>query len=191
MLLISHDRECLQLCDEVFELSNRGLSRFGGSWFDYIEHRDRERARLRAALVAVKRERDVAHAHRREQQARQERRNRLGARAATKGGAPKILLGARKRRAEVSTGKLEAATSQQANDAVRRAYEAYARLKVDPLMNAELFGAPLPSQKLVAEAHGFNIRLRDWLCGSDLDFPGEAMYALPCRERTVQANPLC
>ena len=40
VLLISHDRECLDLCEEVRELSNRGLSKFGGGWLAYTEARE-------------------------------------------------------------------------------------------------------------------------------------------------------
>jgi len=37
-LLISHDRECLQLSEEIFELSNLGLARFGGGWAAYTAY---------------------------------------------------------------------------------------------------------------------------------------------------------
>ncbi len=40
VLLISHDRECLDLCEEVRELSDRGLSKFGGGWLAYTEARE-------------------------------------------------------------------------------------------------------------------------------------------------------
>jgi ATPase subunit of ABC transporter with duplicated ATPase domains len=170
VLLISHDRECLELCDEILELSNRGLMRFGGGWSDYLEAKQSERERLLASLEAAKRERDTAFAHRAEQRARQEKRNKRGAQVAARGGAPKILLGMRKRRAQASSGELDAKTMARAQAAVGSAHEALSEIKIDPVMYADLVGSDIPSQKLVAEARGFNIRFDRWLFAEDLDF---------------------
>jgi len=169
-LLISHDREALELCDEILELSNIGLMKFGGSWSEYVIEKDRERARLGAALDQAKRERDAALVHRIEQQARQEKRNRRGQAAAARGGIPRILAGGRKRAAQVTTGKRDVALVERAEAAVTKAHEAFADLKIDPVMYADLMGQPLHSQKLIADAYGFNIRFGDWLYPRDLDF---------------------
>ena len=170
VLLISHDRECLRSCEDVLELSNRGLARFGGGWDDYALAKEHERERLHAVLDAAKRERDTAHAHRIEQRTRQGKRNRRGAAAAARGGAPKILLGARKRAAQAATGRLEVETSQKSDAAVRAAHAAFSELKVDPVMYADVAGTPLPAQKLIAEGQQFNIRFADWLYACDLEF---------------------
>ncbi|GFE90600.1 ATP-binding cassette domain-containing protein [Steroidobacter agaridevorans] len=170
VLLISHDREALESCDEILELSNLGLMKFGGSWSEYVVEKDRERARLGAALDQAKRERDAAVIHRIEQQARQEKRNRRGQAAAARGGIPRILAGGRKRAAQVTTGKRDVALVERADAAVTKAHEAFADLKIDPVMYADLMGQELHSQKLIAEARGFNIRFRDWLYPRDLDF---------------------
>lgn len=170
VLLISHDREALDLCDEILELSNRGLMKFGGSWSAYAVEKDRERARLDAALDQAKRERDAAVIHRHEQQARQDKRNRRGQAAAARGGIPRILAGGRKRAAQVTTGKRDVALVERTEAAVKSAHEAFENLKVDPVMYADLLGRELPSQKLIAEARGFNIRFDDWLYPHDLDF---------------------
>lgn len=169
-LLISHDRECLQLCREVLELSNQSLARFGGGWEAYLDAKTSERDRLNAALDLAKRERSAAHAERVEKIERQDRRNRRGAAAGTRGGIPKLILGGRKRKAQATTGKIDVATLDRANEAVRAAHEAFMELKVDPVMYADLLGGELPAQKLIAEASGFNIRFDDWLYACDLEF---------------------
>jgi ATPase subunit of ABC transporter with duplicated ATPase domains len=170
VLLISHDRECLALCDEILELSNVGLMKFGGSWSDYFVQKQAEHARLNAALDQAKRERDATAAHRIEQHARQEKRNRRGRESAARGGTPKILLGARKAKAQATSGKRDTALLERAQSAVRKAHEALSEIKTDPVMYADLIGRELPTQKLVAEARGFNVRFRDWLYLHDLDF---------------------
>ncbi|MFC4315002.1 ATP-binding cassette domain-containing protein [Steroidobacter flavus] len=170
VLLISHDRETLELCDEILELSNVGLMKFGGSWSEYVVEKDRERTRLGAALDQAKRERDSAIAHRFEQQARQEKRNRRGQAAAARGGIPRIIAGGLKRAAQTTTGKRDVAQVERAEAAVKSAHEAFENMKVDPVMYADLMGQALHAQKLVAEAQGFNIRFQDWLYAKDLDF---------------------
>jgi ATPase subunit of ABC transporter with duplicated ATPase domains len=170
VLLISHDREALELCDEILELSNLGLMKFGASWSEYVVEKDRERARLGLALDQAKREREAAISHRLEQQARQDKRNRRGQAAAARGGIPRILAGGRKRAAQVTTGKRDVAQVERAEAAVKSAYEAFENMKVDPVMYADLMGQELHAQKLIAEAHGFNIRFQDWLYPHDLDF---------------------
>jgi ATPase subunit of ABC transporter with duplicated ATPase domains len=129
-----------------------------------------ERERLSAALDSAKRERDSVLANQAEQRARQEKRNRRGAASAARGGMPKILLGARKRSAQAATGKINATTLARSESAIREAHDALLEIKIDPIMYADLVGAEIPAQKLVAEAHGFNIRFHDWLYRSDLDF---------------------
>lgn len=170
VLLISHDRECLELCQDILELSNVGLMKFGGNWSDYVEEKSRERARLTAALDQAKRERDASIADRIQQRERQEKRSRHASKAAARGGIPRIIAGGRKRQAQVSSGKLDVSTLKRSEAAVHKAREALSQVKVDPVMYADLLGHELPTQKLVAEASDFNVRLRHWIFPKDLDF---------------------
>jgi len=169
-LLISHDRECLTLCQDVLELSNRGLVRFGGGWHEYTRASGRERERLEHVLDTAKRQREAAKLARVRQHVQQAKRNRRGAQASRRGGMPKILLGARKRQAQETTGRLDAAGIARANDAVRAAHQAFCELKTDPVMYADLLDCELPAQKLVAEADDFNVRFADWIYPKDLSF---------------------
>ncbi|MBB6096280.1 ATPase subunit of ABC transporter with duplicated ATPase domains [Povalibacter uvarum] len=169
-LLISHDRELLELCTEFLELSNRGLMRFSGGWQGYSESKESEAERLGAALEQAKRERDRLHADRVEQKERQEKRNRRGAANAARGGMPRIIAGGLKRRAQQTSGRLDRATLERAEVAVSNVHAALRERKIDPVMYADVEACSIPAQKLVAEARGFNIRLSDWLFGTNLDF---------------------
>jgi len=169
-LLISHDRECLSLCEEVLELSNRGLTKYGGGWETYAEIRDLERKNLQNALELATQERDSAINKRNQQKERQEKRNRQGVEAGARGGMPKILLGARKRRAQVTTGKIDVTTLELTQEAAQKAFQAFKEVKIDPVMYADLIKSEIPSQKLVAEANEFNIRFNDWVYFENLNF---------------------
>lgn len=169
-LLISHDRQALELCRDILELSNRGLSRFGGGWPAYLSARASERERLDAALDIAKRQRDRTLADSAEKRDRQERRNRRGAENAARGGKPRILLGTLRSRAQETRGRIDSEALQRAQSAVRDVHAALSEMKIDPVMYADVEASSIPAQKLVAEARGFNIRLRDWLYRTDLDF---------------------
>lgn len=170
ILLISHDREALGLCDEILELSNKGLSKFGGDFSDYSDAKTNERSHLQRDLELAERKRDQTYSERLEKIAKQEKRNRMGVKAGERGGMPKILLGARKRKAQVSTGKIDKDTLDRAKAAVSAAHEALSELKIDPVMYADLIGEKNPAQKLVAEAFNFNVFFTDWLYKEDLNF---------------------
>lgn len=170
VLLISHDRGLLALCEDVLELSNQGLEKYGGGWLSYEAEKDRERRQSLDELEKAKHERERAKSERTQQMERQEKRNRQGRKSAEKGGMPKILLGARKRQAQATTGKFDASTAERANTKVRQAYEAFEEIKVDPIMYADLSGSEVPRQKLVVEAKDFNVHVGRWLYQRDLNF---------------------
>jgi ATPase subunit of ABC transporter with duplicated ATPase domains len=170
VLLISHDREALSLCKDILELSNKGLSKYGDGWDAYEEAKEQERGHLESALSFAKKDRDAAITQRHEQKTKQEKRNRQGAKETARGGMPRIIIGMRKRKAQSTTGKIDASTLEKANEAVRNAFEAFTDLKIDPVMYAEVLGKELPTQKLIAEAKDFNIKFQNWIYKKDLNF---------------------
>jgi len=163
VLLISHDRECLQLCENVLELSNKGLSKHGDGWASYEEQKNLMEKTLEDNLDLATRDRDKALIHRNEKKAQQEKRNRRGAKLALRGGIPKIILGGMKRQAQVTTAKIDVTSLEKANEAVSEAYLAFQELKSAPMMYAEISGAEIPKQKLILEAENFNLRFSHWV----------------------------
>lgn len=158
IILVSHDRSCLSLCEEVLELSNRGLEKYGMGWADYTIEKERERSAAKQKLKEAKRAREVYRQNRHSQIQRQEARTRRGKADAAKGGMPRILIGARKRQAQVTGGKIDSETSRRVEEAVTSAYEAAKHQKQEPEIYAEMLGLKRPKQKLIAEANEFNIQ---------------------------------
>jgi|GEM_PF-712885 len=156
-LLISHDRECLALCEEVLEISNRGIGRYGGGWEAYVEARDRERARLQRAVEVAEKTREHSARSWKEKRDRQEKRTRQGAEAASRGGQAKILLGARKRAAQATSGKVEVSGAARISDTIRDLGKAVRDLKTEAVLYAGIAGSALPAQKRIAEATEFNL----------------------------------
>lgn len=156
VLIISHDRELLEKVDKILELSLHGLSVFSGGWSDYVLWRNRERESLQHDLELAKKKRAQSELERREKLEKQEKRQREGKKKALRGGAPKIILGGLKRRAQNTMGKLDKSSMNKMNEAVGEAWDAFQRLKVDPIMFAQLPEVYLPQGKLLLEAREFN-----------------------------------
>ncbi|MBI5622334.1 MAG: ABC-F family ATP-binding cassette domain-containing protein [Elusimicrobia bacterium] len=158
LLVISHDRELLGEVDAILELSNRGLAVFGGDWAFYEKERGRERARLARDLSAAARERDGAAAVREDKLRAQEKRMRQGRKSGIKSGLPKVLLGARKRRAQRTLGRIRSSADAELEAKVDAARSAFESQKVDPVIYADFPDTALPASKLVFDARELNFR---------------------------------
>ncbi len=104
-VVISHDRELLRHVDRIVELSTQGARAYGGNFDEYSGAREAERAAAEANLQSA--EQEMRQSERRAQRLheRQERRDAGGRRARTGSSDPKILLDARKQRAEDTAGR--------------------------------------------------------------------------------------
>ena len=111
------------------KIYKKGKKRFIGS----KKIKEKEFKKLESNLDQATRHRDQTFAERHEKIDQQEKRNRRGKLLGDRGGIPRILLGGMKRRAQVTTGKVDASTLEKANEGVREAYEAFQELKLNPL----------------------------------------------------------
>jgi ATPase subunit of ABC transporter with duplicated ATPase domains len=158
VLVISHDRQLLSEVSSIIELSKQGVSLYGGGWSEYENARDHERARLQEDLEHAQDERDKAYLKKARKLDAQEKRMRHSGNNVHKMGLPKILIGARKRSAESTFGKLQAAADHEVSEKTNTAREAFARLKTDPMIYAEFPETAIPAGKTVFEARDFNFR---------------------------------
>lgn len=103
-IIVSHDRALLEAMDATVELSSLGARRYGGNWSHYQERKAIEQAAAEQDLATA--EQQVKDTARKTQIAveRQQRRDATGACKGAKGGMPRILIGARKQRAERTGG---------------------------------------------------------------------------------------
>ncbi|NIJ19240.1 ATPase subunit of ABC transporter with duplicated ATPase domains [Sphingomonas naasensis] len=133
-VVVSHDRALLETMDAIVELTTLGARRYGGNWSDYSARKAVERAAAERDLEVARRQRtDIA---RRTQLTaeRQQRRDAAGGRAAARGGMPRILLGARRERAENSGAENRRLAQRQLGEADRAVAEAKDQIeRVEPL----------------------------------------------------------
>ncbi|MCW3835591.1 ABC-F family ATP-binding cassette domain-containing protein [Sphingomonas canadensis] len=128
-VVVSHDRELLEAMDAIVELSGLGAARYGGGWSAYRARKDVELAAAEHDLAdAEKRAADAARAARQAAE-RKARKDGAGKRKAAQGGAPRILLGAMKRRAEETGGANARLAGRQREEAAEQAAAARARIE--------------------------------------------------------------
>lgn len=148
-LVVSHDRELLERMDAILELTSLGASRHGGGWSAYQAQKARELAAAEDALAIARQQIEVVHEKVQTAAERKARRDGAGARKAAKGGAPKILLGAQKRRAEASSGALDRLAECQKHEAETAAAEARAKIEVLQPFAVEVAACGLPASRTV------------------------------------------
>jgi ATPase subunit of ABC transporter with duplicated ATPase domains len=179
-VVASHDRALLERMDRIVELSAHGVRVYGGGFSAYRARKAAEDEAAGKALDAAAREaKRVARAAQqaRERQARRDSVARKGRAASSD---PKILLDARRERAEATagrTGRLAARMEAEAQSALTRAHEADER--VSPFTAGMQSGAVAAGKRLV-EARGLVIGHagRAPLATVDLEIVGPERVAL-------------
>jgi ATPase subunit of ABC transporter with duplicated ATPase domains len=161
LVAISHDRELLEHVEAILELSNQGLSLYGGSFSFYEAERRRERDLQSERLREAKGEESKRKREREEKIQRQQKRMRDAKQGAEKGGAPKILLGNLKRKSEESLGKIRNREEAFVETAHQRTTDSWSQMKVDPFLRFDFEAHRPHSGKVHFRANGINIQYAD------------------------------
>jgi ATPase subunit of ABC transporter with duplicated ATPase domains len=167
LLLVSHDRALLDRMDRIAELDRGGIRFFGGNFSAYTEavraEREVSERNVRNAEQDVKREK------REMQQARERaaRRASTAARNVKDAGLPKILAGARQRRAQESAGRADETHAARVGAAKARLDEASRALRDEAKIVLELPDTRVPAGRTMFLGAG--IRVRDLFGGEGID----------------------
>lgn len=157
-LIISHDRHLLEHVDAILELSNRGLTKYGGNWSFFQENSQLERERKLYEIKRVKKSVADSANKRNDLLMRQEKKSRHGKALAEKRGLSKIETSGMKRRAQVTLGQINQATAQAQAKAISEARMALSALKTVPQIYAEFPQTEVSNSKLVLEIQNLNFR---------------------------------
>ncbi|TLQ48025.1 ABC-F family ATP-binding cassette domain-containing protein [Streptomyces marianii] len=138
MIVVSHDRELLERVDQIADLREGEVTWYGGTYSAYeaalaVEQEAAERM-VRVAEADVQRQkRELAEA-----QVKLARRRRYGQKMFEQKREPKIVMGARKRAAQVSAGKHRAMHTERLTEAKERLAEAVDAVRDDDEIRVEL-----------------------------------------------------
>ncbi|GGY85285.1 ABC transporter [Streptomyces olivaceoviridis] len=149
LVVVSHDRELLDLVDQIAELRSGEVAWFGGNFSAYeealaVEQEAAERM-LRVAEADVrKQKRELADA-----QVKLARRKRYGQKMYEQKREPKIVMGARKRAAQESAGKHRIMHEERLAEAKDRLDEAAEAVRDDDEIRVDLPYTAVPPGRQV------------------------------------------
>nr|WSW62825.1 ATP-binding cassette domain-containing protein [Streptomyces sp. NBC_00998] len=149
MLLVSHDRELLERVDQIADLHDGEVRWYGGNFSAYEEQlateQDAAERMVRVAEADVQRQkRELSDAH-----GKLARRKRYGQKMNDTKREPKIVMGARKRAAQESTGKHRIMHTEKLAQAKERLDQAVEAVRDDDEIRIELPATQVPPGRRV------------------------------------------
>jgi ATPase subunit of ABC transporter with duplicated ATPase domains len=149
LIMVSHDRELLELVDQIGELRAGEVRWYGGNLTDYeealaVEQEAAERV-VRAAGADVRRQRRELV----ETRTKIDRRARYGQKMQETKRVPKIIAHERKRQAQVSAGKLRNTHIERLDDARKRLESAEEAVRDDSEIRVDLPETAVPAGRTV------------------------------------------
>ncbi|MEU3103314.1 ABC-F family ATP-binding cassette domain-containing protein [Streptomyces griseoflavus] len=177
MVVVSHDRELLDLVDQIADLRAGGITWYGGNYSAYeealaVEQEAAERMVRVAEADLRKQKRELVDA-----QVKLARRKRYGQKMFEQKREPKIVMGARKRAAQVSAGKHRIMHEEKLSDARERLDDAVEAVRDDDEIRVDLPHTAVPPGRGVLTlmdlelAHGARV-------GGGFDLRGPERVAL-------------
>jgi ATPase subunit of ABC transporter with duplicated ATPase domains len=176
LLLVSHDRVLLDRMNRIAELRQREMFFYGGN-FTLYEQAVSEAQRVAESTVRSA-EQHLKRQKRDMQQARERaaRRSSTAARNIKDAGLPKIIAGARKRRAQESAGRIDGVNAARAVDAKARLNDAERALRDDDVLVLELPDTNVPAGRTVLSVTG--VRIGELFTDLNLNIRGPERIAL-------------
>lgn len=160
-IVVSHDRDLLDDMDAIVELTSLGATRYGGNWSYYSARKAVELAAAEHDLAIAERHR-AQTAHKSQLTAeRQQRRDAAGSRQGARGGLPRILLGARRERAENSGAANRLLAERQRGNADRAVESAKARIEILQPLSIRIPSTGLASSREVVTLDQVSARYGD------------------------------
>lgn len=149
MIVVSHDRELLDLVDQIADLRSGEITWYGGNYSAYEEalaaEQEAAERMVRAAEADFrKQKRELADA-----QEKLARRKRYGQKMWEQKREPKIVMGARKRAAQVSAGKHRIMHEERLTEAKERLDEAVEAVRDDDEIRVDLPYTAVPPGRTV------------------------------------------
>lgn len=156
-LIVSHDRELLNLMDKTLELGRHGVESYGGNYDFYHSQREAKTQALQTQLD--EKERNLKQAR---QKARDmaEQRQRLESRGKTqkeKAGIPRIAMGGLKNRAERSTAKLNSEQSDKMEDIAEDMRQLKQQIQARQALKFDIKASGLHRGKVLVKAEEVNV----------------------------------
>ena len=151
LLVVSHDRNLLNLLDQILELSNKGLKIYGGNWDSYKEQKELEEQAAKRQLISAEQELKKTKKQAQKTKEKQQKRSSQGKKMRDKIGMPKIILGRMKETSETTSSRLQEQHAKRIEGAVSNLEQAKEKISPENQINVDLSGTIVPTGKLIVE----------------------------------------
>ena len=158
LVIVSHDRELLDMVDQIGELRSGEVRWYGGNLGDYeqavaVEQEAAERAVRTAESDVQRQKRELIEAR-----IKLDRRQRYGQKMQDTQRVPKIIANALKRQAQVSAGKLRIGHEDRLDEAKARLAAAEEAVRDDDEFRIDLPATAVPSGRGVLALRAAEVR---------------------------------
>ncbi|MBF9223148.1 ABC-F family ATP-binding cassette domain-containing protein [Hymenobacter ruricola] len=184
LVVVSHDRQLLNLLGTVCELSRRGITTYGGNYDFYAAQKQQESAarqhEVDSRTAALRKARETE----REALDRKQKQDARGRKSQDKAGLPAIVLGMMRNGAEQSASRLKGVHAGKVSALAQELSELRKELPDVDQMKLGFDQSALPKGKVLFAAHGLN-----YGAGPRLLWPAPLDFQIVSGERLALQGP--
>ena len=156
ILVVSHDRALLNLMDTIFEISNQGISSYGGNYDFYVSQKEIEEEALHNEIHSKERALKKAKEKEREIMERKQKLDAKGKGKQEKSGVARIMMNTLRNNAEKNSTKLRSVHHDKINDISRGLKSLRSTVRNTDQMKVTFKDSELHTGKLLIGASGIN-----------------------------------
>lgn len=156
IIIVSHDRTLLNLVDTIFELSNQGISAYGGNFDFYAEQKEIEEEALHHDIHAKEKALKKAKEKERKTLERKQKLDARGKQKQEKSGVARIMMNTLRNNAEKNTSKLKSVHTEKISGISGDLRDLRSSLKNFEQMKVNFNDSNLHSGKILITAENLN-----------------------------------
>ncbi|MGG5208324.1 ABC-F family ATP-binding cassette domain-containing protein [Chryseobacterium sp. MIQD13] len=161
VVIVSHDRNLLNLVEVIYELSNQGISTYGGNYDFYAGQKETEQEALSNDIHAKERALKKAKEKERETIERKQKLDARGKQKQEKSGVARIMMNTMRNNAEKNASKLKDVHAEKINGISGELRDLRSSLKNADQMKVNFNDSNLHSGKILISAEEINFRYND------------------------------
>ncbi|MFP3835245.1 ABC-F family ATP-binding cassette domain-containing protein [Chryseobacterium sp. SIMBA_028] len=158
VIIVSHDRSLLNLVDTTFELSNQGVTTYGGNFDFYTDQKEVEEDALHNDINAKERALKKAKEKERETLERKQKLDARGKQKQEKSGVARIMMNTLRNNAEKNTSKLKSVHAEKIHDISGDLRDLRSTVRNSDQMKVNFNDSGLHSGKLLLAVKNINFK---------------------------------
>lgn len=156
VVMVSHDRALLNLADTIFELSNQGISAYGGNYDFYAAQKEIENEALQNDIHSKERSLKKAKEKERETLERKQKLDARGKGKQEKSGVARIMMDTMRNKAENNSSRLKAVHAEKISTISGDLRELRSSVRNSDQMKVNFNDSNLHSGKILISAEEIN-----------------------------------